>query len=82
LSKNSKDLISKILFVNIQRRINIKDIKKHPWILKYLGNDKSFGNIFSYIGLNTNKYNIYIIPIGEDIVDEISTKYNIDKNQI
>ena len=27
--KNSKDLISKILVVNIKRRINIKDFKKH-----------------------------------------------------
>ena len=79
LSKNSKDLISKILFVNIQRRINIKDIKKHPWVLNYLEKDKSYGNIFKHIGLNTNKY---IIPIDEDIVDEISTKYNIDKIQI
>ena len=79
LSKNAKDLISKILVVNIQRRINIKDIKKHPWVLKYLEKDKSYGNIFKHIGLNTNKY---IIPIDEDIVDEISTKYNIDKIQI
>ena len=79
LSKNAKDLISKILVVNIQRRINIKDIKKHPWVLNYLEKDKSYGNIFKHIGLNTNKY---IIPIDEDIVDEISTKYNIDKIQI
>ena len=79
LSKNAKDLISKILVVNIQRRINIKDIKKHPWVLKYLEKDKSYGNIFKHIGLNTNKY---IIPIDEDIVDEINTKYNIDKIQI
>ena len=79
LSKNAKDLISKILVVNIQRRINIKDIKKHPWILKYLEKDKSYGNIFKNIGLNTNKY---IIPIDEDIVDEINAKYNIDKIQI
>ena len=79
LSKNAKDLINKILVVNIQRRINIKDIKKHPWVLNYLEKDKSYGNIFKHIGLNTNKY---IIPIDEDIVDEISTKYNIDKIQI
>jgi len=79
LSKNAKDLISKILVVNIQRRINIKDIKKHPWVLNYLEKDKNYGNIFKHIGLNTNKY---IIPIDEDIVNEISTKYNIDKIQI
>ena len=79
LSKNAKDLISKILVVNIQRRINIKDIKKHPWVLNYLEKDKNYGNIFKHIGLNTNKY---IIPIDEDIANEISTKYNIDKIQI
>ena len=79
LSKNAKDLINKILVVNIQRRINIKDIKKHPWVLQFLEKDKSYGNVFKHIGLNTNKY---IIPIDEDIVDEINTKYNIDKIQI
>ena len=36
LSKNAKDLINKILVVNTHKRIILKDIKKHPWVMKYL----------------------------------------------
>ena len=79
LSKNVKDLINKILIVNPIRRINIKDIKKHPWVLKYIEKNKNLENIFKNIGLNIDKY---IIPIDEDIVDEINKKYNVDKVEI
>ena len=79
LSNNIKDLINKILVVNPQKRINIKDIKKHPWVLNYLEKNKSYENIFKNIGLNIGKY---IIPIDEDIVSEINSKYNVDKVQI
>ena len=79
VSKNAKDLINKILVVNPQKRINIKDIKKHPWVLTYLEKNKSYENIFKNIGLNIGQY---IIPIDEDIVSEINSKYNVDKVQI
>ena len=79
LSKNVKDLINRILVVNPQKRINIKDIKKHPWVLEYLEKNQNFSNIFKNIGLNIGKY---VIPIDEDIVSEINSKYNIDKVQI
>ena len=78
-SKNVKDLINKILVVNPQKRISLKDIKKHPWVVNYLGKNKKFENIFKNIGLNIGKY---IIPIDEDIVDEINKKYNVDKVDI
>ena len=79
LSKNVKDLLNRILVVNPQKRINIKDIKKHPWVLEYLEKNQNFSNIFKNIGLNIGKY---VIPIDEDIVSEINSKYNIDKVQI
>ena len=62
-----------------KKRINIKDIKKHPWVLEYLEKNQNFSNIFKNIGLNIGKY---VIPIDEDIVSEINSKYNIDKVQI
>ena len=78
-SKNVKDLVGKILVVNPQKRISLKDIKKHPWVVNYLEKNKKFENIFKNIGLNIGKY---IIPIDEDIVDEINKNYNIDKEDI
>ena len=79
LSKNAKDLINKILVVNPKKRINLKDIKKHPWIVNFLENNKNFEKIFKNIGLNTDKY---IIPIDEDIIDEINNKYSVDKVEL
>ena len=79
LSKNAKDLINKILVVNTHKRIILKDIKKHPWVMKYLEKNKNYESIFKNIGLNIGKY---IIPIDEDIVDEINKKYNVDKIEI
>ena len=76
LSKNVKDLITKILVVNPQKRISLKDTKKHPWVVNYLEKNKKFDNIFKNIGLNIGKY---IIPLDEDIIDEINKKYNVDK---
>jgi len=34
-----KDLIERMMHPNPQKRINIKEIKNHPW---YLGNIKNF----------------------------------------
>ena len=79
LSKNAKDLITKILVVNPKKRINLRDIKKHPWIVNFFENNKNFEKIFKNIGLNTEKY---IIPIDEDIIDEINNKYNVDKVEL
>jgi 5'-AMP-activated protein kinase catalytic alpha subunit len=36
MSKEAKDLINKILVVNPKKRITVKNIKNHPWILNYL----------------------------------------------
>ena len=79
LSKNAKDLISKILVVIPQKRINIKDIKKHPWVLKFIEKDNKYKDIFKSLGLNSDKY---IIPIDEDIVNEINNKYKVEKEII
>ena len=79
ISKDAKDLINKILVVNPNKRINIKDIKKHPWVLNYLEKNKNFESIFKNIGLDMGKY---VIPIDEDIVNEINNKYKVEKVQI
>ena len=79
ISKDAKDLINKILVVNPNKRINIKDIKKHPWVLNYLGKNPNFESIFKNIGLDMGKY---VIPIDEDIVNEINNKYKVEKVQI
>ena len=59
--------------------INLKDIKKHPWIVNFLESNKNFEKIFKNIGVNTDKY---IIPIDEDIIDDIYNKYNVDKVEL
>ena len=78
-SKNVKDLIKKILVVNPKNRISLKDIKSHPWVLKYLKKNDGFSKIFKNIGLNIGRY---AIPIDEDIVNEMSNKYKADKVEI
>ena len=79
ISNEAKDLINKILVVNPKKRITIKNIKNHPWLLNYLEKNNNIENIFKYIGLDIDKY---VIPIDEDIVNEINNKYKVDKVQI
>ena len=74
VSKNAVDLINKILNIDPQKRIKIKDIKKHPWMKTSLE-----GSIGKVRGLCVNKY---VIPIDENIVDEINNRYDIDKELI
>jgi 5'-AMP-activated protein kinase catalytic alpha subunit len=79
MSKEAKDLINKILVVNPKKRITVKNIKNHPWILNYLQKNNNIEKAFNNIGLDIEKY---VIPIDEDIVNEINNKYQIDKVQI
>ena len=78
-SKDAKDLINKILVVNPKKRISLKNIKSHQWILNYLKKNKNFEKIFKNIGLNVGKY---VIPIDEDIVNEINNRYKANKVEI
>ena len=80
LSKDAKDILSKILEVDPKKRINFESIKSHPWFSLI---DK---NYLMHTGINTN---IDIIPIDEEIIkkmenlglkDKVEIRYNIIKN--
>ena len=77
VSDKAKDLLNKILVTNPQKRLNISQIKNHPWFQLY----NTQGNIKINIseGLDLAKY---IIPIDEEIVKIISKKYNINEEEI
>ena len=74
VSKDAVDLINKILNIDPQKRIKVKEIKKHPWM-----KINTEGNIDNTRGLCINKY---VIPIDENIVDEINNRYDIEKELI
>ena len=79
LSDNAKDLLSKLLEIDPNKRIRFAEIKKHPWFTlinkKYL----------IHKGININED---IIPIDEEIIqkmeklgfDKMEIRYNIIKN--
>ena len=71
VSKDSKDLISKILEINPKKRIKINGIKNHKW----------FNRISSilYEGINVKEI---ILPVDEEIVEEINNVYKYDKMRI
>ena len=77
VSDKAKDLLNKILVTNPKKRLNISQIKNHPWFQLY----NTQGNIKINIseGLDLAKY---IIPIDEEIVKIISKKYNINEEEI
>ena len=80
ISKDAQDLLKKIIKVNPEERIKIKDIKNHPWFKLA---DISY-NMHS--GLNCDKV---VFPIDNDIVksmhelgfNKMEIRYNIIKNE-
>ena len=80
ISKEAQDLLKKIIKVNPEERIKIKDIKNHPWFQLA---DISY-NMHS--GLNCDKI---VFPIDNDIVksmhelgfNKMEIRYNIIKNE-
>ena len=75
-SKEVNDLIKKILNPNPRKRITISKIKNHPWF--NLFNNNNFGNL-NYYGILTNKY---VIPVDEEIVEEMKKKFEISDIEI
>ena len=71
VSKEAIDLISKILAVNPKKRIKISGIKNHPWF-------NQISDIL-YEGINIKET---ILPIDEEIVEEINKNNGIDKMRI
>ena len=76
VSKQGRELLYQLLNKNPRKRITIEQIKKHPWI-KYYSNGLSTDvePIFN-IGLDLDKY---VIPIDEDIINEMEEKYKLSK---
>jgi len=75
VSENARDLLNKILVTDPQKRFNITQIKNHPWF--HLYNNK--GKLMVSEGLILIKY---VIPIDEDIVFSMSSKYGITEEKI
>ena len=71
VSNKAIDLISKILEVNPKKRIKISGIKSHPWF-------NQVSDIL-YEGINAKDT---ILPIDEEIVEEINKNYGYDKMRI
>ena len=71
VSKEAIDLVQKILEINPKKRIKISEIKNHIWFNK-MSNEL-------YQGINIKEI---ILPIDEDIVEEINNVYEFDKMRI
>lgn len=76
VSKEVNDLIKKILNPNPRKRITISKIKGHPWF--NLFNNNNFDKL-SYYGILTNKY---VIPVDEEIVEEMKKRFEISDIEI
>ena len=71
VSKEAIDLVQKILEINPKKRININGIKNHIWFNK-ISNEL-------YEGINIKEI---VLPIDEEIVEEINSLYGYDKMRI
>ena len=75
VSDLAKDLIKRILVTNPHFRININQIKNHPWFNLY----KKNGKCFFFEGLLVN---MIVIPIDEDVVKEMGNKFKLNLEDI
>ena len=76
VSKIGRELIYKLLDTNPKKRIKISEIKKHSWIKFYSNGLNKEGKPLFNTGLFIDKY---VIPIDEDIIDEIELLFKIPK---
>ena len=75
VSEKARDLLNKILVTDPQKRLNLFQIKSHPWFSLY--NKK--GKLMMSDGLILSKY---VIPVDEEIVISMSKEYNINEEII
>ena len=71
VSSDAIDLVKQILEVDPKKRIKISGIKSHPWF-------NQISNVL-YEGINTKET---ILPIDEDIVEDINKNYGFEKMRI
>ena len=76
LSENCKDLITKLLDVNQEKRINIKEIKEHPFLVNYFNKY----NPENYLIFDSKKIDNSIINLM--IYNPKFKAYNFTKNKI
>ena len=75
VSEKARDLLNKILVTDPKKRLNIFQIKSHPWFSIY--NNK--GKLMISDGLILSKY---VIPIDEEIINSMSKEYDINEEKI
>ena len=78
VSRQGRDLLYGLLNTNPRKRINISQIKKHSWIKLYSSGLYNNGDSIFNTGLYLDKY---VIPIDEDIIEEMKEKFKIPKIQ-
>ena len=76
ISKMGRELIYKLLNTNPKKRINISQIKNNFWIKFYSNGLNNEGKSVFNVGLFINKY---VIPIDEEIIDEMEKLFKIPK---
>ena len=79
VSKLGRELIHSLLNTNPKKRIKIQQIKKHSWIKFYSNGLNSDGKSIFNTGLFIDKY---VIPIDEEIVDEMEKLFKLSKVKI
>ena len=79
VSKFGRELIHSLLNTNPKKRIKIQQIKKHSWIKFYSNGLNNDGKSIFNIGLLIDKY---VMPIDEEIVDEMEKLFKISKIKI
>jgi len=79
VSKLGRELIHSLLNTNPKKRIKIQQIKKHSWIKFYSNGLNNDGKSIFNTGLLTDKY---VVPIDEEIVEEMEKSFKISKIKI
>ena len=79
ISIHGRELLYQLLNTNPKKRINIMQIKRHPWVKFYSNGLYNNGDPIFNVGLNIDKY---IIPIDEEIVEQMEKKFNLSKIKI
>ena len=75
VSEKARDLLNNILTTDPKKRLNIFQIKNHPWFSLY----DNKGKLMISEGLILSKI---VIPIDEEIVNTMFKEYNINKETI
>ena len=79
VSTQGRELLYKMINVNPRKRINLAKIKRHQWIRLYSCKNLDINERVFDFGLNLNNH---IIPIDEEIIDEMNIKYKLSKVKI